>query len=291
MAQGADLMFLERKVAILGPGLLGGSLALALRARVPQLPLCLWARRQSAAAEVQARGLGDCFEAELGAAIAGASMIVLCTPIGSMASLVRQMVEVGLEGDALVTDVGSVKRPVVEELQGLIGGRFVGSHPMAGSERTGMAAARADLFEKAACILTPTQLNAAADVQRVGAFWEFLGARLHELTPQAHDEAVARISHLPHLMAVLTTLAALEGDEAVLRFSAGGFRDTTRVAAGDPTLWRGILEGNRAAVLARLDAVELALGQFRQALQQGNTDLLEQRLARAQELRQRLQAP
>jgi prephenate dehydrogenase len=235
--------------------------------------------------------LGGCFEGDLAAAIDQASLVVLCTPIGGMESLARQMMEIGLSADALVTDVGSVKGPVVAALQVVLGGRFVGSHPMAGSERTGMAAAREDLFDKAACIVTPTAVNDQGDVRRIDAFWKLLGGRVHHLEPLVHDDQVARISHLPHLMAVLTTLAALEGDEEALRFSAGGFRDTTRVAAGDPAMWRGILEGNRDAVLRRLEALSALLQQVRGALRDSQGDGLESLLSRAQELRRRLPSP
>src|SRR5690606_6547917 len=150
----------------------------------------------------------------------------LATPVETMPALAAQVAQAALAPDAVVTDVGSVKGSVVQALTPLLGDRFLGSHPMAGSEKTGVATARADLFEGAACLLTPGPGQAA---RRLRAFWESLGCRVLAMSPEEHDRKVARISHLPHWLAVVTTLAALRGDPEAVACAAGGFRDTTRV--------------------------------------------------------------
>ncbi len=155
-----------------------------------------------------------------------------------------------LAPDALVTDVGSVKGSVVAELAPIFERRvcFVGSHPMAGSEQTGMKFARADLFAGAVCILTPQPQSPPAAVGKLAAFWEKLGCTVRELTPEAHDEYVALISHFPHLLAASLVDMISRNNPAALEFCGPGFRDTTRVASGSPALWTGILLANRPAV-------------------------------------------
>jgi prephenate dehydrogenase len=158
---------------------------------------------------------------------------------------------------ALITDVGSVKGCVVEALGPIFRGRarFIGSHPMAGSEQTGLAAARADLFRDSVCIVTPDPSSAAADVAEVRAFWETLGCRVRELGPQEHDEIVARVSHFPHLLAAALVQSVQDAGSHALQFAGPGFRDTTRVAAGPPEMWTEILRTNRRAVQKSAEAM------------------------------------
>jgi prephenate dehydrogenase len=156
---------------------------------------------------------------------------------------------------------------------------------MAGSERTGIDAARANLFERAACLLTPTAQTRPADLARLREFWSALGCRLLEFGPDEHDEKVARISHLPHMMAAVTTLAALRGDPSAVSCVAGGFRDTTRVSAGDPGLWTGIAMGNRPALIAQLREAAAALTELIGILDDSDEAALRQFLAEAKALR------
>lgn len=272
----------ERLITIYGPGLLGGSLALAIRQRFPGVKLRLWARRAAAEDGIRARGIDAEFFTDATAAAHGASLIILCTPVETMATLAQQIALAELPDDCLITDVGSVKGKVVSELEPIFGKRFIGSHPMAGSEKTGIDVARANLFENAACLLTP---RAGVDTTRLRHFWETLGCRVLEMSPEDHDVKVARISHLPHMMAAITTLAALRTDPSAVACMAGGFRDTTRIAGGDPGLWTGIALGNRAALTAQLREASAALTELLEILDKPDEEALRRFLAEAKALR------
>lgn len=276
------LMSPERLITLYGPGLLGGSLALAIQQRFPESKLRLWARRASAETGIRERGIEADFFTDATAAAQGASLIILCTPVETMADLARQIVLADLPEDCLITDVGSVKGQVVRDLEPILGSRFLGSHPMAGSEKTGIEVARENLFEKAACLLTPRE---GVDTSRLKFFWQRLGCRVLEMSPEEHDVKVARISHLPHMMAAVTTLAALRTDPSAVACVAGGFRDTTRVAAGDPGLWTGIAMGNRQALTDQLREASVALAELLQILNQADEVALRQFLSEAKALR------
>jgi prephenate dehydrogenase len=243
------------RLAILGPGLLGGSIALAAR-RSGGFHVSAWARRPEAVVEMERRGMADVVSGDLSVVVKDADLIVLCVPVGVMGALAEQIVSM-ISPRAIVTDVGSVKGPVVEELHGIFSkcGRFVGSHPMAGSEKTGLEAARTELFDGAVCNVTPEEHSDSDSVAAVRAFWQALGGRVLELSPMQHDEIVALISHLPHLLAA--TLVNVVGQEnaAAFDFSGPGFRDTTRVASGPPAMWSEILRSNQAAVRASAEAM------------------------------------
>ncbi len=244
-----------KSLAILGPGLLGGSIALAAR-RAGGYRVGLWARRAEAVAEIEALGVADAASTDWRAIVAGADLVILCVPIGAMPALAREIAG-ALSPRTLVTDVGSVKALVVAELGEIFRGRarFVGSHPMAGSEQTGMRAARATLFEDATCILTPDATTDAEAVAEVGAFWKTLGGRVLEVAPAEHDEIVALVSHLPHLLAATLVQTVLAANARAFEFCGPGFRDTTRVAAGPPAMWAEILRTNRAAVRQSAEAM------------------------------------
>ncbi len=282
-------MIVERTIAIYGPGLLGGSLALAVQERMPRATLRLWARRESAEAGIRARGIQADFFTDAAAAAAGASLIILCTPVETMATLAEQITQGQLADDCLITDVGSVKGSVVRALHPILGSRFIGSHPMAGSEKTGIEVARADLFQNATCLLTPVgQEN--TELPRLENFWQALGCRVLEMSPEEHDEKVARISHLPHMMAAVTTLAALRTDPTAVACVANGFRDTTRVAGGDPGLWTGIALENRPALVAQLRAASDTLTELLEILDKPDEEELRRFLAEAQSLRRTVPA-
>lgn len=286
-------MSVERSIAIFSPGLLGGSLAKTIQQRMPGVEVRVWARRAEAVDEVKRVLPGVIASNDLAAVIQGASLAVLCMPIQHMPDIARQMAACDLSEDLIVTDVGSVKGGVVAELEALFSptkAAFLGSHPMAGSQHTGLAHARGDLFHQAACIVTPTAHTKPQHLARLRTFWVKLGCRLQEMTPQQHDHCVARISHLPHAMAVLTTLAALSQDTRVLDSSAGGFRDTTRVAGGDPDMWAGILMQNRTEVMAALQDASSVLTDLLEMLQTMDEEALRRFLAQAKALRDLLPA-
>lgn len=274
----------ERSIAILGPGLLGGSLALAVRQRMTGTEIRVWGRRQEAVDEVLRRSIADMASTDASEVVRGASLVILATPVATMHQLAASF-RAALTSDALVTDVGSVKGSVVSALEGVLGSQFIGSHPMAGSERAGLEAARVDLFENAACIVTPTSRSKLDAVERVRAFWSTLGCRLLTLDPHEHDRKIARISHLPHSVAAALTIAALRDDPTAAQCMGNGFRDSTRIAAGDPDLWTGILTENRDEVVAALEDAVVRTKELLEILRTPDHEALRRFLAEAQQLR------
>jgi prephenate dehydrogenase len=244
------------KLAIIGPGLLGGSVALAVRQRLPEAKIALWTRREEAIAPIQDRQLSDIVSTNLATVVEGAEFVVLCTPVGAMPELARRLKPL-LQPSAIVTDVGSVKGPIVAELTKIFSGlaRFIGSHPMAGSEQSGLKAARADLFQGAACIVTPDDASEPHAVETVTQFWSLLGCRVSKLSPAEHDAAVAFISHLPHLTAAALVNLVADQNPAAFELCGNGFRDSTRIAAGPAEMWTEIVRSNREPVREALDAM------------------------------------
>lgn len=279
----------DLNICIAGPGLLGGSIALGIQKHLPEASVTIWARREEARQELRDRGFaeGQVF-ADLADAASGANLLILATPIGAMGHLAKEVAKTAcLAEDAIVTDVGSVKGSVVAELEPIFreGGLcFIGSHPMAGSEKTGLEHANADLLRGARCIVTPTD-QSEAQVQHIEAFWRKLGASTHRLDPDDHDRVVARISHLPHAAASLVTTAALEADSSPIKLSGGGFRDTTRVAAGAPEMWAEILLENQTEVLSALEDLSANVSEVLEFLRKRDQKNLAAYLARAKELR------
>jgi len=268
--------------------LIGGSLLRALRAKRPGVSLAAWARRPEAVEELRAEsGLVDLASTEVNEAIDGADCIVLAMPTVHMAAAVGKMAPFSPGCDVLVTDVGSVKDPVVREIGPLVrklGGVFIGSHPMAGSEKKGLAHAEAGLFEGAAVVLTPEE-EGLPHLPRLVEFWESLGAIVTKLSPERHDELVAGISHLPHLVAAALSRSVLAWEPESARLSGGGFRDTTRVAGGPEEMWADILAENHGAVSRRLAAYLGELHVWKEALDSLDRDRLRDLLCEARLLR------
>lgn len=267
-----------REIAILGPGLLGASLALALN---PSARIRLWGRRENSIAEAKNRDLAAICTTDLAEAVSGADLIIFCTPLEAMGTIARQILPL-LDEKCVITDVGSVKAPITLELESLFGAdRFVGSHPMAGSEQSGTAAARADLFDGAACIVTPTEKTSIALVERISNFWTALGCQVHSLSPQAHDEQVALISHLPHLLAGCLVNAVSETNPAALPLAGMGFRDSTRIASGPPEMWTGILQSNRTPLIFALESLKSQIAHAEELLRNDDDAGLREFLATA----------
>jgi prephenate dehydrogenase len=275
-----------RSVAIFGPGLIGGSLLLALRERHPEIRRIAWARRAEALPPLGGADNVNLATTDPVEAAGQADLIILCTPIGSMASLVQSFLH-ALSPHTLVTDVGSVKGTVEASLAPLLKGhaRWLGSHPMAGSDKSGRDHARADLFVDAVTILTPTEQTDPTAIQCLSAFWASLGSRLINASPEEHDRHVAAISHLPHLLAANLINASPQESTA---FAGPGFRDVTRIAAGPAAMWTEILLQNRDAVLAALDAFELETALARRALARGDAAAIESLLHKACQSRRSL---
>ena len=277
------------KITIVGVGLLGGSLGLAVKRRKLAHHVAGYVRRAASVNDCKKARAVDFATTDLAAAVADADLVILCTPLAQMKPLVKQLLP-ALKPGAVVTDVGSVKAGVVQELESLVakaGGYFVGSHPMAGAEKMGVSAARADLFESAMCIVTPTKKSNTAAVRCVEDFWRDIGARTLRLAPELHDTFVSRASHLPHVIA-----AALAGHvlnpaqpETVAAFCATGFRDTTRIASGSPEMWRDIALANRKNLVKSLKDFVADLQQFQRALTKGDAKAIGKFLETAKQRR------
>ena len=278
-----------KQVTIIGVGLLGGSIGMALRRKGLASPVVGHVRNEARLDRVVERGAVDRATRDLGDAVGDAAIIVLCTPPGSMPGLVERILPRCPEG-VLVTDVGSVKRRVIEGITGLEGVgriRFVGSHPMAGGEKGGVERARASLLEGAVCAMTPTEETPEADRHDVRRFWESLGSRVVEMDPQRHDRIVATASHLPHIIASLLALQVLEPEGDGLRESlaATGFGDTTRIAGGDSALWQDVLSLNADFVGEALGDYIRRLSEFRRHLDRSDYDRVIEVMEGARRLR------
>lgn len=274
------------RLVIVGTGLIGGSLARAVRAagvasRVVGVET--EERRRETALKL---GVVDEAHAELGPALPGAEVVLFCTPVEQIAAQVLAAARLAKPG-TLLTDVGSTKAAIVEAVERELpaGALFVGGHPLAGSEKTGPEFADARLFEDRLVLLTPTPRTPEAALDAARRFWRSLGARVQCLPPDDHDRALALTSHLPHLVA--SALAGILPAE-LLSLTASGFRDVTRLAAGATELWTGILLQNRPAVLAALDLLEAHLSAFRQALETRDESALRHLLEQGREKRSRL---
>ena len=259
--------------------MLGGSLGLAIRDRKLTGTMCGYVRRENSLAECEQAGLEDFATTDLAAAVRDADLVLLCPPLAQMLGLTERLLP-HLKPGAIVSDVGSVKGRVVAELEALVhhaGAHFIGGHPMAGGEKMGVGAARADLFEQAVCILTPTAQSNAAALSQLDEFWGALGTQVLHMTPLLHDELVARSSHLPHVLAaglanyVLNPAHPSEQPQ----LCATGFRDTTRIASGSPEMWRDIALANREPLAGAIGAFIGELQQLQRAIASGDAAALE----------------
>ena len=273
-------------VAIVGVGLIGGSIGLAVRERGVAEHVIGIGRRQSSLDT--ALGVGAVTEVtlDLASGVAHSEIIVVCTPVGLVVDFVRRAAK-HCSPDTLLTDAGSTKTAIVEALdEGLPDGcRFVGSHPVAGSEKTGSAHARADLFEGRVTVVTPTEKSRPEDVERVQAFWNALGCRVEVMSPEAHDRALAATSHMPH--AVASALAASLPPESA-KLAGSGFRDTSRLASGEPGLWRQIFCHNAGNTADAIEAFQRQLDMLKEAIRHGNESELETLLEEAKRKRDAL---
>lgn len=263
-----------RKLTIIGVGLLGGSIGLAARRRRLAGEIVGYVRRAASLKDCEKAGAVDYATTDLLAAISGADLVVLCTPLAQMRPITAQFLP-ALKRGALVTDVGSVKADVVRQLDALVkkaGAHFIGGHPMAGGESMGVQAARPDLYENAVCVLTPARKSPPPAVRKLEKFWQALGARTVRMDAAKHDRLVSRASHLPHVAAAALAALVLDPRQPAgqAALCANGFRDTTRVASGSPEMWRDISLANRKNLARSLDAFLAELKQFQSALQRGD---------------------
>jgi len=271
-------------MAIVGVGLLGGSIGLALRAAGYSGLRMGIGRRKSSLNKALAYEAVDEVTLDIAAGIKKAQLIIMCTPISRFEPLINKITD-ALTPGTYMTDVASTKAEVVKLCRRLLpkSVKFVGSHPMAGSEKTGVEFARADLFEHSLCLVTPTAKTPQADVRWIRKFWETLGCWTTTMTPKKHDNLLARVSHLPH--AVATALVSLSSKQSAINLAGPGFADTTRIASGDAGLWTDIFHTNRAALIKAVDQIIAELTRFRKRLDRDDEKAIKNWLATSKKLR------
>ena len=282
------------KISLIGAGLLGGSLGLAIRQRKLAVKVHAYVRRAESIAECQRLGIVNLASQNMKEAVERSELVILCTPLSQMRELALQM-RPFLKPGAVVTDVGSVKTGVALELEPILREfhiSFVGSHPMAGSEKTGLAAARAELFHNAICLVTPTAQAPVDAVCAVQNFWKAVGGWPVRMTPEMHDDLVSRSSHLPHVVAAELAnyvLSPAHPKEQAL-VCASGFRDTTRIAASSPEMWRDVALANRKNLSRVLGVFIEDLQEFKLALEREDAGAIEEFFTKARQRREQWRA-
>jgi prephenate dehydrogenase len=266
------------KLVIIGVGLIGGSLARALK-KVEACKEIIGSNRNVAQLKKAVElGVIDRYDTDIAKAVAGADMIVLAVPVGSTEAMLRQL-NGHLDAKTILTDVGSTKQSVIDAARAVFGkvpSNFVPGHPIAGTEQSGVEASSAQMFQKRRVVLTPLPETDARALNKVRMMWEQAGAEVAEMDARTHDEILAATSHLPHVLAytLVDTLARMEQHADIFRFAAGGFRDFTRIAASDPVMWRDICLANREAILKMIEKFGADLNRFGAALRDNDSAAL-----------------
>jgi cyclohexadieny/prephenate dehydrogenase len=278
------------RMALIGVGLIGSSIARAARARGAVREIVASARTAATRRRVAELGIADQVVETNAAAAAGADLVILCVPVGACGEVASEIAP-HLKMGAVISDVGSVKGAIVRDVAPHLPAtvHFVPAHPVAGTENSGPDAGFAELFVGRWCILTPPEGTDPQAVERLAAFWRTLGANVETMPPDHHDLVLAITSHLPHLIAYTIVGTADEFAEVtrseVLKFSAGGFRDFTRIAASDPTMWRDVFLANKDAVLEMLGTFNEDLAQLTRAIRRGDGDALFDHFTRTRAIR------
>ncbi len=269
--------------------MLGGSIALSVKHRGLASKVFAFVRSDSSLGHCTRLQIADVITKDIETAVGSSELVILCTPLSQMAVLASQILPF-LKPGTIVTDVGSAKASVVKELEPILhrnGVEFVGSHPMAGSEKTGVASARADLFQDAVCLVTPGSRCSAQSVSQVEIFWKLLGGWPIRMAPETHDDLVGRSSHLPHVVAAELAnyvLSPVHPREQAL-VCANGFRDTTRIASGSPEMWRDIALANRKNLGRVLGVFIEDLREFQLALERQDVQAVQEFFAKAKQRR------
>jgi len=278
------------RVALIGIGLIGSSLARVLRRDSPDTKIVACARRSETLAAARRLELADDATDDPAEAVAGADIIVIATPLSAYAAI-GERIKPALKDGAILTDVGSVKQMAIRDLQPHVpsGVHFVPGHPVAGTEHSGPEAGFAELFCDRWCILTPLPETASEAVNAVGRMWERCGMRVVTMSADHHDKVLAMTSHLPHLIAYTIVGTATDLEESlkseVIEFSASGFRDFTRIAASDPVMWRDVFLNNREAVLEIVQRFTEDLTALQRAIRWGEGDKLQELFTRTRAIR------
>ncbi len=278
------------RIALIGIGLIGSSIAHAARRHGLARTIAISTRKAETLAEAEALRLGDVYTLDAAEAAAGADLVILCTPVGSYEAVIRQIAP-ALAPGAILSDVGSVKQHVVKVLAPHVpkGVHLIPGHPLAGTEHSGPGAGFATLFVNRWCVLTPDTGADAAAVEKLSAFWRAMGSKVECMDAAHHDMVLAITSHVPHLIAynIVGTVADLEQhtQSEVIKFSASGFRDFTRIAASDPVMWRDVFLTNRDAVLEMLGRFSEDLSQLQRMVRVGDGPGLEALFTRTRAIR------
>jgi len=256
-----------KKIAIIGVGLIGGSIGLAAKERKLAREVVGICRRESSRRRAEEKGAVDWATCDLTKGLAGADFIIIATPVGIAVETAEKVCK-NVTWDSILIDVGSTKEMVVKKIDEMVPRNidFVGTHPMAGSEKSGVSSAEAKLFDESICIITKTRRTKPGAVRKVKKFWESLGAGCIVMTPESHDKHIASISHLPHLVA-FTLLRAVKPES--LRYAANGFKDTTRIGASDPLMWHDIFMSNKKALLMAVGSYKKALASLERTIRKG----------------------
>jgi cyclohexadieny/prephenate dehydrogenase len=279
-----------RKLALIGIGLIGSSIALAARRQGLADVIAISTRKSETLEEARELGLGDIYTLDAAEAVRGADLVILCTPVGAYES-VMQAIAPALEPGAILSDVGSVKQHVVKVLAPLVpaGVSLIPGHPIAGTEHSGPSAGFAELFAGRWCVLTPGPEVDPAQIEKLVQFWAAMGSHVETMEASHHDMVLAITSHIPHLVAynIVGTVADLEAatQSEVIKFSASGFRDFTRIAASDPVMWRDIFLTNRDAVLEMLGRFSEDLSALQRSVRMGDGPALEAMFTRTRAIR------
>ena len=277
------------RVAIIGMGLIGSSLARAIRSAMPTVQISASDADAQVRARVAELGLADDVADGAGAAVVDADLVILCVPVGAMAAVAAEIAP-ELSPDTVVSDVGSVKESVARVLGAALPGvHVIPAHPVAGTEKSGPDAGFASLFQGRWCIITPNPRADQVMVERLSEFWRRLGAKVDLMDAPHHDRVLAVTSHLPHLIAYSIVGTASDLEEVtkseVIKYSAGGFRDFTRIAASDPVMWRDVFLNNREAVLELLGRFTEDLVALQRAIRWGDGEALESLFTRTRAIR------
>ncbi len=278
------------RIALIGIGLIGSSIARRIKRDGLANHVSVSARSQQSLDKALELGFADSVTLDQKESVKNADLIIICSPVGTYSNII-QNIKSNLKLGAIITDVGSVKQAVIRDLEPHIpeGVHLVPAHPVAGTERSGPEAGFAELFEDRWCIITPTSQTEKKSIKQVTEFWKSLGSNVEIMEPKHHDLVMAMTSHLPHLIAytIVGTATDLEKSltNEVIKFSAGGFRDFTRIAASDPTMWRDVFLNNRDAVLEMLQRFSEDITALQRAIRWGEGDTLHELFSRTQEVR------
>lgn len=279
-----------KQITIIGPGLLGASLAMAVHSKKLAKKIVLWGRNKSKLQDCVRHPWCDISTTDLQEATTGADLIVICTPVNHIISTLKQLDTLNLD-PVWITDVGSTKEDICQFSETLsIAEYFIGSHPMAGSDKSGHQNASKSLYENQPCIISPSTVSQESGTLLIQSFWKSLGMKTGIMQANEHDKMVASISHLPHLIssALCYNLSKSKSDNW-LPFSGNGLRDTSRIAGGDPSMWCDIVEQNKAPILSKIESFQKDLEQLKNHLQSDERNEIFQFLKEGQGFRRKIE--